>query len=145
MKENPLFVDSTKTRGDNVKTVFELNRLLLRDDERLIIKIVEEPQGRQHEVLMRREEEAYTARVFLQHQNKLRFQFVILRDTQVVFTSLIHEDRVNYLIELDWQPSWERKLLFEKRHVVENKSHKHYQQFQENKTLLGNLIKQWGL
>ena len=145
MKENPLFVDSTKTRGDNIKALFELSDLLLRDNERLIIKVVEEPQGRQHEVLLRTDEDAYNARVFLQHQNKIRYQFVVLDETKVLMTSRIYEDRVNYLIENKWEPAKNRELLFEKKTAAENQDHKVYQQFQENKTLLGNLIKQWGL
>ncbi|MCB9027007.1 MAG: hypothetical protein H6625_11855 [Bdellovibrionaceae bacterium] len=145
MKANPLFVDSTKTRGDNVKTIFELSGLLLRDNERLLLKIIEEPQVRQHEVLMKTEEDTYSARVFLQHQNKIRYQFVILNETRVILASNVFEDRVNYLIENKWEPSQTLDLIFDKRNENKQKNQQHYQQFQENKNILGNLIKQWGL
>ena len=145
MKENPLFVDSTKTRGDNIKVNFELSNLLLRDDERLILKVIEEPQGRQHEVLMRSQDNLYTARLFLQHQNKIKFQFVVLKDDKVELVSPAFDDRAHYIIESLWDVARSKQLIFDKKSQTENKDHRVYQQFQENKTLLGNLIKQWGL
>ncbi len=144
MRENPLFVDSTKTRGDNINACFELKNLVIRENERIILKIVEDPQNRQHEIQMRSKDELWMTRVFLQHKNKIKFQFVVINETKTVVCSPIYDNLVNYLIETDWEHSTNMNLLFNKKEASEQQS-KGYQDFQENKTILGNLIKQWGL
>lgn len=145
MKENPLFVDSTKTRGDNINITFEVQDILLRDGEFLLLKVIEDPQGRQHEIPLRFKDGIWSGKTFLQHKNKIRYQFVVLSEKQILFASPIYEGSVNYLIEARWELERPLKLLFDKIKTPEARQEKVYEQFQENKTLLGNLIKQWGL
>jgi hypothetical protein len=145
MRENPLFIDSTKSRGDNIHVHFELNDVFLYEEEILLLKIVDEVQKRHHEIELKNHQGIYSAKVFLPHMNRIKYQYVVLKNSQVKFFSVVYEGIVNYVFEDSWRPAFLIPLLFDQPLTPSANDSNIYDQFKENKNLLGNLIKHWGL
>lgn len=111
MKANPLFVDSTKLYGGCIGTQFELNRLLIYDDETLAV-LVTNHDGKTVRIPMPFcDESTYAANVMLSHQKPITYQFVIEKNGQVIFKSLAFQSRAQHAIVEDWQPVESETLL----------------------------------
>jgi hypothetical protein len=103
-KANPLFVDSTKLHGDCIGTQFELNNVLIYDDETLAV-FVTNHLGKTVRMPMKHSDTGtFEARVMLSHQKPVTYQFVIEKNGQAIFQSTAVQARAQYAIIEDWQP-----------------------------------------
>ena len=103
-KSNPLFVDSTKFRGDPIGTQIELRKAMVYDDEQLFV-LVTNNQGMTTRTPMKvLDYRSYEARVHLNHQTHVSYQFVIERDGKLQFQSMQYTGRAQYAIVEDWEP-----------------------------------------
>lgn len=109
-KSNPLFVDSTRPHGDSIGTHVELRNVLVYDDENLVL-VVTNHQGVSMRVAMRLADNyTYEARVHLNHQKSIVYQFVIEKSGEVVLSSARRHARAQYAIIEDWAPAPESPL-----------------------------------
>lgn len=103
-KANPLFVDSTKFHGDSIGTHVELKNVMVYEGEELIV-VVTNHQGVSMRVPMKvADERSYEARVHLNHQKPITYQFVVEKDGQLVLQSAALKSRAQYAIIEEWQP-----------------------------------------
>ncbi len=103
-KSNPLFVDSTKTRGDLIASQIELRNCMVFDDEQLIV-IVTNNQGMTTRTPMRvLDYRSYEARVHLCHQTHFTYQFVVEKDSKVIWLSPQYTGRAQYVTVEIWEP-----------------------------------------
>jgi hypothetical protein len=103
-KSNPLFVDSTKVRGDLIGTQIELRKCQIFDDEQLYV-LVTSTQGMTTRMQMKvLDYRSYEARVHLSHQAHVTFQFVIEKDGKILWLSAQHSARAQYAIVEEWEP-----------------------------------------
>lgn len=105
MKNNPLFVDSTKFHGDLIATQVELRNVLIYDDEALFA-IVTNHKGESKRLAMRPlDERGYEARIHLHHQTVVTYRFVIEKEGRAFMFSRAEKARAQYAIIADWEPS----------------------------------------
>lgn len=103
-KTNPLFVDSTKFQGDLIATQFELKGLVVYDTEALYVVVTNE-QGIAMRVQMKSmEKDGYEARVHLNLQTPITYQFVIEKEGRRILQSIPQKARVQYALVEDWRP-----------------------------------------
>lgn len=104
-KRNPLFVDSTRLHGDLIATQFELRSALIYDDEVLFV-VVTNDQGISMRVQMKAvpEGDGYEARVHLNLQTPITYQFIIEGDGRRLLQSMAQKTRVQYAIVEEWLP-----------------------------------------
>lgn len=106
-KTNPLFVDSTKMRGDRIGTQVELQNVILHDNERLFITVMSsqgQPMNTELEVL---DEKSYGGRVLLKHLENISYQFVIEAGDTRVFQSVIKQAKAEHALVEKWEPVME--------------------------------------
>lgn len=104
MKNNPLFVDSTKFHGDLISTNIELRKVILFDEESLFV-VVKNHQGVTRKLPMKLNEDFnFEARIHLNHQTAVTFQFLIEKGGQRVFSSPIRDSRAQYALIEEWRP-----------------------------------------
>jgi hypothetical protein len=108
-KNNPLFVDSTKLRGDRIATQIELTNILLYDDEAAFI-LIQTPQDGILKIPLRLSEESlleenrYEAQAWLGHQDTVSYKFTIEKFGTLLFQSAWEEVRAQYAIVTPWKP-----------------------------------------
>jgi hypothetical protein len=103
-KSNPLFVDSTKLHGDAIGTHIELRNVMVYDGEELLV-VITTHQGIALRIPMKSQDDRnYEARVHLNHQKNISYQFVIERDGRVLLQSPSRRARAQYAIIEDWAP-----------------------------------------
>lgn len=103
-KTNPLFIDSTKTHGDSIGTHVELKNVMVYDDEELLI-VVTNHQGVAMRIPLKVADEiSYEARVHLNHQKSITYQFVVEKHGQLILQSPTLRGRAQYAIIEDWMP-----------------------------------------
>jgi hypothetical protein len=103
-KSNPLFVDSTKTRGDLIASQIELRNCQIFDDEQLFV-LVTNNHGMSTRTQMKvLDYRSYDAKVHLNHQTHVTFQFIIEKDGKVLWLSAQHNARAQYVIVEMWEP-----------------------------------------
>lgn len=103
-KSNPLFVDSTKFHGDLISTHIELRRALVYDGE-IVYAVVCNHQGVTRKLPMRlMESGGFEARVHLNHQTPVTYQFVIEKDGQRFLSTPTRKGRAQYALIEDWEP-----------------------------------------
>jgi len=104
MKSNPLFVDSTKFRGDLIGSQIELRNAMVYDDETLTV-LVTNNQGMTTRTPMKvLDYRSYEARVHLNHQTHVTYQFVIEKNEQILWQSAQFTGRAQYVIVENWEP-----------------------------------------
>ena len=103
-KSNPLFVDSTKFHGDSIGTQVELKNVMIFDGEELLI-VITNHNGVSLRIPMKlQDERTYEARVHLNHQKSITYQFVIEKDGVLVLNTAPRRSRAQYAIIEDWRP-----------------------------------------
>jgi hypothetical protein len=103
-KGNPLFVDSTKFRGDLVATQIELKNILIYEDEALFV-VVTTHLGAERRIQMKLlDDKSFEARLHLNHQSQISFQFVIEKQGRRLLQSIVHKGRAQYTISEAWIP-----------------------------------------
>lgn len=103
-KTNPLFVDSTKLHGDAIGTHVELRNVMVYDDEDLVL-LVTNHQGVAIRVPMKASEgRSFEARIHLNHQRAITYQFVIEKAGRTVLESTVYKGRAQYALIEEWQP-----------------------------------------
>ena len=119
-KTNPLFVDSTKIRGDRIGTQVELNKVILYDGEKLFVTILAEQGQPVHTPMEAMDEHSFGACILLKHLEKFSYQFVIEENERRVFQSGILHGRAEHAVVATWEPATEEvvPLLEVKREVA---------------------------
>lgn len=104
-KGNPLFVDSTKLQTDSIGVNIELTKLFLRDGESAFIKVTNE-KGQVNRTALKYSEQDNLAQgqLWLFHQQKISYQFYIIKGEEVLFTTDLLESRASYILQHEWQP-----------------------------------------
>lgn len=103
-KLNPLFVDSTKFRGDLIGTQIELRNVMVYEDEMLSV-LVTNNQGLTTRTQMKvLDYRSYEARVHLNHQTHVTYQFIIEKGAQLLWQSAQFTGKVQYAIVEEWEP-----------------------------------------
>lgn len=152
MKQNPLFIDSTKIQGDSIKVQFELKNLLLYDGETLHLKLYEAPQKQLHERQMEYEDKFWTTKIFLRHKNQILFQYFIKKGDRVLFQSPVHQQLSCYVVESLWEPDFQESSLDQEleKHLQDSRAFHPYSlaksasRMDDPKLSLGGLVKKWG-
>lgn len=120
-RTNPLFVDSTKLYGETIATQFELEGLLLRDDEKVSAKIIRK-NGEEMIIPMRLIDNGnYEGRTWLGHQESFNLQFFVTVGPNVVLSSRPKRMVATYVISEKWQPNLESPKE-EKKDAIKNVS-----------------------
>ena len=112
MKNNPLFVDSTKFRGETIIAEIEVCGVELLPEESLYTKVTLHTDQAYAVKLEPKLKGRFSGRMRLSYQEELLFQHIILRGDQTVAETPPKRFKVNYTI----QDRWERK----KPDVTEN-------------------------
>ena len=122
-KHNPLFIDSTKFHGDLISAQIELKSVFVHEDEGVSVIVQPEKSGARKLAMKPTEGGNFEARVNLNHQTPVRFQFVIEKDGAAVVRSVIYAGRASYVIIEDWAPALneDAEVLIE-THVVERQA-----------------------
>jgi hypothetical protein len=103
-KSNPLFVDSTKFHGDSIGTQVELKNVMVFDGEELLIVITNHNGVALRIPMKLQDERTFEARVHLNHQKSITYQFVIEKDGVTLLSSRPRRSRAQYAIIEDWRP-----------------------------------------
>lgn len=114
MKKNPLFVDSTKFRGDSILTQFELKDFDKPGPLDLQVRVDRESGEEQWITLVPVKNRSWIGRIYLEHQEKIRFQFCLLKNEKVLAQSENRKSEASYLIESFWELgsfSWQEELV----------------------------------
>jgi|GEM_PF-2089890 len=110
-KSNPLFVDSTKVRGDLIASQIELRNAMIYDDEQLFV-LVTNHQGMTTRTQMKvLDYRSYDAKVHLNHQTHITFQFVIEKQGKILWLSAQHTGRAQYVVVEVWEPLTDEKAV----------------------------------
>lgn len=110
-KSNPLFVDSTLLHGDRIGTQIELGKILLYDDESVVLILTNHLNESRHVPMKLGEEGNYQTRVFLSHQKTITFRFVVEKEGRVLLQSAIYHARAQYAILEEWKPVFEEPTV----------------------------------
>lgn len=103
-KYNPLFVDSTKFRGDLIRSNFELKNVMVYDDEELFVVITDRNGTRESKLKWLENSTSFEANIHLPHQALISYQFVIRKGEQKVYQSVVFEGQAQYAMTQDWMP-----------------------------------------
>lgn len=103
-RSNPLFVDSTRTQGEDIATQIELNHIAPYLGEEIYVKVTDKAGAEQVSVLERRNDHQAVGFVLLKHQQEITFQFFVARSGKPVFMSNPRSTRATYLIADNWEP-----------------------------------------
>ena len=104
IKNNPLFVDSTKFHGDSIGTQVELKNVAVFEGEELFI-VVTNHQGISLKIPMTAvDERTWEARVHLNHQKSIAYHFLIESAGKELFRSTSRRGRAQYAIIENWAP-----------------------------------------
>lgn len=106
-KTNPLFVDSTKMRGDRIGTQVEVQNIILHDGEKLFITVLGQSGQPMNTELEAVDETSFGGRVLLKHLENIRYQFVIEAGDARIFQSAIKQGRAEHMIVDKWEPVME--------------------------------------
>ena len=118
-KSNPLFVDSTKTRGDLIGTQIELRNVMVYDDETLSVLVTNNHGMSTRTPLKVLDYRSYDARVHLNHQTHVTYQFVIEKDGQILWLSAQHTGRAQYAIVEVWEPLIDEEAIASAKALIE--------------------------
>lgn len=111
-KGNPLFVDSTKLKSDSIGVHIELTNLILHDEESVFIKVTNEKGQINRTALKYSSEEGVAqGQLWLFHQQKVTYQFYIVKDQNIIFTTDVVESRASYILQHKWQPCFKTSSL----------------------------------
>lgn len=103
-KANPLFIDSTKTRGELISSQIELRNVQVFDDEQLFVLVMNNKGITTRTQMKVLDYRSYEARMHLNHQTHVTYQFLIEKDSKVLFLSQQHVARAQYAIVEKWEP-----------------------------------------
>jgi len=102
-KANPLFVDSTKMRGDSILTSIELRGLSNHFGASVFVRIRDEAVDAEKVFhLQPAEEGVFRAQVYLQHLTEINYQFFLSRDEVVLSSSPTYVAMAGHVITEDW-------------------------------------------
>jgi hypothetical protein len=104
---NPLFIDSTRMVGAKVVTKVELFKALPRDNERLMIEVMNQAgfiRKYPLEPLAAGSSVVYVAELWLNYQHQIQFRFLIESDGIELFTSAIQNLRAGHIVAESWEP-----------------------------------------
>jgi len=165
-KTNPLFVDSTKFRGELIATQIELRGVMVYEGEDLCVTVVSGVGGGasaggssgvtaaasqsgsgKRAVMKVLPDGNFETRVHLNHQTPIRIQFSIEKAGQIVLRSVIYEGWAQYAILEEWRPALteaERAEVLEVPNLMEPpKSQLTWAK--ESSMTVKSLIDKWGL
>ncbi len=108
-KNNPLFVDSTKLRGDRIDTHIELGNILIYDGETVAV-VVQNTRSDKVKVAMHQKNDVYRAIVWLGHQDAISYYFVVEKDNKNLFRSAQKSNSAQYAIIEKWEPCFDEPL-----------------------------------
>lgn len=106
-KTNPLFVDSTKMRGDRIGTQVELQNIILHDGEKLFITVLGQQGQPMNTELEPTDDKSYGGRVLLKHLESISYQFIIESNEARIFQSVIKQARAEHALVDKWEPVME--------------------------------------
>lgn len=102
MKGNPLFADSTKTKGDRVTTELELHDILLYEGEDVFLWI-KNHLGIEREIPLEwSEDNIYRAMLWLNLQEDIEYRFLIKRGDEIRIKSPKKITKASYAINESW-------------------------------------------
>ena len=111
MKNNPLFVDSTKLRGEQISIQMELRQIVLYEGEGVFLRLKNREGNVVRVPMTALNNGGFEARTWVGHQEPISFQFVIEKDGNVVFMSAVHKAQAQYMIIERWEAQLEGTLL----------------------------------
>jgi hypothetical protein len=147
-KSNPLFVDSTKLRGDRIDTNIELNNVLVYDGETVVV-VIKNVRGETERFIMKVvDDTSFKARVWLGHQETINYRFEIEKDSAVVLQSSTKQARAQYAIVEKWEavfdePEMASPILKDESRFFSQPSPAKAAASYTNS--LGSIIEKWGL
>lgn len=149
MKSNPLFDDSTVTRGSNIQTKFELKDASLRDGEVLCLKVFYEGDMRCLEMSYREAEDVFSASLWLEHKIPLSYQFFIQRGGEVLYATPLKKGLALHIIMDTWAPlpgfKWKENFANFRESEIIQSSNADKASTDKREDFIGDLINKWGL
>lgn len=104
-KANPLFVDSTKMRGDSILTAFELHGVSNHFGASVFVRVSDEAADAEKVFhLQPTEDGGFRTQVYLQHLTEIKYQFFLSRDEVVLSSSPTYTAMASHVISQDWAP-----------------------------------------
>lgn len=104
-KGNPLFVDSTKLTTDTLAAHFDLKGKLIEESQEMYLKVVDASGVEHSQKMQLSDDDVFQCQIWLNHQQEVRLQFIVLGSEGIVDSSVIFKDRVTYLMEYNWKPA----------------------------------------
>jgi hypothetical protein len=102
MKSNPLFFDSTKFTGETIATHIELTTQLTHESDQ-VYAIIQSRFGYEDRIPLKKMAEGkYKGQVWLEHQQKINYFFVIKKKDGEELKSENFEGRASYYIIHNW-------------------------------------------
>ena len=93
---NPLFVDSTKFRGEMIIADLEVHGIQLLEGETLYTKVILK-DGRSYLVSLKPQANHYKGSIRLAYQEDVSFQHLIMKETHIVAQTKEEKLAVNYI------------------------------------------------
>ena len=149
-KSNPLFVDSTKFRGDMITTQIELKDVLIYEDEILCVALTDHQGVAKRLVMKVLDERSFEARIHLHHLTPITYRFYVEKDGQRSLQSAIKRSHAQYAIIEIWQPLMEGEVETESAEIAPSSQAKPAQSpevawARESSIAVRSLIEKWGL
>lgn len=102
---NPLFVDSTRVRGEKIVASIEVTGVQLRPGESVAIRILDSESGENSSWRLDLDDSGnFVGQVWLNHQGQIFFQIQILLGERHLFSSEWRATSGSYGLFAEWQP-----------------------------------------
>lgn len=103
MKNNPLFFDSTKFRGDNVIVEIDLTGPNLNSEENLTVRIIRHDGTETLVQMSSNGERRWRAEARVEYQQRLKLEFRVQSGTEIIDRSDMRTAMASYCIPQKWE------------------------------------------
>lgn len=151
-KINPLFQDSTISSGTNIRTQFELKKVLLNDGEKLFLALIDNYEKKYIELkCLDSKTGTYSCSVWLKHKQDIGYSFFIKSEHEIIAVSEQKKGVAMYTVLETWLPLTEPELLLEVTKEIALTPQSSFVEEADNtnnttgEDFIENLIEKWGL
>lgn len=151
-KVNPLFQDSSISKGTNIRTQFELKKVFLNPEEKIFLSVLDKNERKIVE-LKRIDEKSgtYSASLWLKHKQEITYHFFIMVSDKIIQVSDTRMGVAMYTLMEIWTPSLDETKLAEAESELKSSPDSAFlsepvvNEKANTDDLIGNLIEKWGL
>ncbi len=103
MKNNPLFFDSTKFRGDNVIVDIELQGVELSLGESLEVRVIMSDGSDSYFLMSARGLRKWHAEARVEYQQRIKLEFIVKKNEEIITKSDIRTTIASYSVYQKWE------------------------------------------